>query len=505
MKLKSMKSLIVLLILAMVLTACGGGGNTPPADNTSQGNGEATETEAKGDPNDSALYVGAASVVESLDAHKDWLGWEYARYAIGETLFDLDNEYKLVPMLAEKYENPDPNTWEVFLNEKATFSNGEKVTAEKVVKSLARTIEINPEAAILKDVEITADGENKVILKTKEPFPVLMNELTDPHFTIIDVDATENPDNGCIATGPYKVLSFTPNEEMKLEANTNYWNGTPKLSGIQVKAIPDENTRQLAIQSGQVDVAYVSTDSLPIFQGNDDFKTYSVPSSRVYLIYMNPKAFPDAAVRKDILSAIDRKTIVTDLMKDAITLTKGPFLENLPYGYKGLDIVSYNPEAKAVTDKPIDLKFYERLNIDKLATEIQSQLSKAGYVCNATQNENSKYLNARDYDMGLYGNITLRTGDPYSYLESVFRLGGSANFNDFDDPEVNALLDQMKSEFDTEKRNELARKITQKALNHNLHYFIGNVSIDIVSQKNIDGIVASPFDFKLVGVDTAKQ
>lgn len=497
------KSLILILALALLLTACGG--NTPPAnENGAEGNNQAVETEETGNPDDSALYVGAASVVESLDAHKDWLGWEYARYAIGETLFDLDNDYKVVPMLAEKYENIDPLTWEVTLNDKATFSNGEKVTADKVVKSLLRTVEINPEAAIFEDIEITADGDDKVILKTKEPFPALMNELTDPHFTIIDVDGTENPDEGCIATGPYKVLSFTPNEEMKLEPNTNYWNGTPKLTGIQVKAIPDENTRQLAIQSGQVDVAYVSTDALPIFE-EGDFKTYSVPSSRVYLIYMNPETFPDPQVRKEILSAIDRKTIVSDLMKDAITLTKGPFLADLPYGYEGLDIVSYNPDAKAATDQPIDLRFYERLNIDKLATEIQSQLSQAGYTVNATQNENSKYLNARDYDMGLYGNITLRTGDPYSYLESVFRLGGSANFNDFDDPEVNALLDEMKTEFDTEKRYELAREITQKALDHNLHYYIGNVSIDIVSQENIEGVVESPFDFKLVSVDTAKK
>ena len=73
-----------------------------------------------------------------LDPHIDWSGWETCMIGLTETLFQLNDKLEVEPLLAKGYKNIDPNTWEIEIKDEAKFSNGEKVTAEKVVENLKR-------------------------------------------------------------------------------------------------------------------------------------------------------------------------------------------------------------------------------------------------------------------------------------------------------------------------------------------------------------------------------
>ena len=102
----------------------------------------------------------------------------------------------------------------------------------------------------------------------------------------------------------------------------------------------------------------------------------------------------------------------------------------------------------------------------------------------------------------MYGVVTLRVGDPYEYLNSVFGSEGAANYNGYKNEKVDELLKQMKSEFDEDKRNELSKEILKTALADRMHYFIGNVKVDLAAQSYVKNFEVSPFEYRIISVDT---
>ena len=142
---------------------------------------------------------GTVAVTSTMDPAKEWMGWYAVRYGVGETLFRLDNEMKAQPWLAEKAENVEPTVWRITLKDNVTFSNGTKMTADKVIASLQRTAEMNPRAAWLEGAEYTAEG-NVLTIRTKEPYATLVNALCDPYAVILDVAGTKDFDNAPVGS-----------------------------------------------------------------------------------------------------------------------------------------------------------------------------------------------------------------------------------------------------------------------------------------------------------------
>ena len=186
MKFNFRKALCAALMVALPVALAGCGGSDAPAAGGKK-----------------IVHVGGTVAVTSgtMDPAKDWNGWYAVRYGVGETLFRLDNEMKAQPWLAEKAENIEPTVWRITLKDNVTFSNGEKMTAEKVIESLKRTTETNDRAAWLKDAVFTAEG-NVLTIKTKESYATLVNDLCDPYAVILDVAGTKDFDNAPIGTGP---------------------------------------------------------------------------------------------------------------------------------------------------------------------------------------------------------------------------------------------------------------------------------------------------------------
>ena len=505
-------SLASFLVLAVLLSACSS--NKPAKDNkdakeSTESIESAETTENKNSAEEKVLTIGSSYVYASCDPHKDWNGWELVKIGVGETLFDLADDYSLRPKLVEDYKNIDPTTWEFTLKEGLKFSNGKDVTGEAVIKSLERTIAENPEAASMEGTEFTADG-NKITIKTKEANGKALNAFVDPHFVICDVDDTEDFDASPICTGPYQITEFKPENEITLVKNENYWNGTPKLDKIVNKLVSESTTLGLALESKEIDIAQVDTETADKLEGDDNYQVVRTPSPRVYLIYVKEDAVSNPEVREGLFKAIDREEIAKDLLKDGINIAYSPFAPDLPFAIGKEDVDTFDLEksqelvekTKPDSEKSYTIKFYERLNIPKIATQLQSQFTKAGWNVEAVQDENSKYVNSGEYDLGMYGVVTLRVGDPYEYLSQVFGSEGAANYNQYHNEKVDELLKEMKTEFDEDKRNELAKEIEKIALADRLHYYIGNVKVDLAAQSYVKNFEVSPFEYRIISVDT---
>jgi len=510
MKFNFRKALCAALMVALPVSLAGCGGSDAPAAGGKK-----------------IVHVGGTVAVTSgtMDPAKDWNGWYAVRYGVGETLFRLDNEMKAQPWLAEKAENIEPTVWRITLKDNVTFSNGEKMTAEKVIESLKRTAETNDRAAWLKDAVFTAEG-NVLTIKTKESYATLVNDLCDPYAVILDVAGTKDFDNAPIGTGPFILTAFDSEKSAVMEKNATYWGGEVKLDGLEYTRIADFNTLATALQSGEIDVALdLSPETAETIAKSDKHTLVKTPQSRTYQLYFNLEKLTDPAVREAIMYGVDKKTIGDNVLKGAMTASGSAFLAATPFGDPALKIRAFDAEkAKAVlaaagyadsdgdgivekNGKPLTVQMgvYKRLFNENITTEMQAQLKKIGINVEIVPHEKANYLKPGDFEMSLYSVVTMPTGDPYAFLRDTMSEKGAANFSRYHSPAVQGMLAELPNTFDFDKRVALVNRIQQQAINDGAMDFIGFNNMLTGISKNVTGFLTSPSDYYQVSKDLDKK
>ena len=119
------------------------------------------------------LTVGITNFADSLEPTDNYFGWQVMRYAIGECLVHFDNKMNPEPWIAESWKVSDDKLSWTFKIKDIKFSNGNKVTAEAVKKSLERTFAKAPRAKVMFEYEsMTANGQ-ELVIKTKKPYATL--------------------------------------------------------------------------------------------------------------------------------------------------------------------------------------------------------------------------------------------------------------------------------------------------------------------------------------------
>jgi peptide/nickel transport system substrate-binding protein len=117
-----------------------------------------------------------------------------------------------------------------------------------------------------------------------------------------------------VGTGPFMFESYTPQDRVTLVANDEYFRGAPQLGGVEVRYIADATTRELALQSGELDAAA----GLPEAQWADRMSQQEGLAVDVFgvgeVMFLNlnttVEPFDDPLVREAILLAIDRPSMI---------------------------------------------------------------------------------------------------------------------------------------------------------------------------------------------------
>mgnify|MGYP000137857377 FL=1 len=268
------------------------------------------------------LKVGAISFAGTLEPTENYFSWAVVRFGIGETLIKFDDQMKATPWLATSWKQGDDKlTWTFTINDKVKFSNGNSLTAEAVKASLERTFAKSKRAkTFFNYTEITANGQ-ELTIKTDKEYYNLPNLLGDPLFLIMDVTAEANgrdiAKEGPIGTGPYVVSSFTK-ERAELKRNDNYWDGKAGFAKVEIPSINDANTRAMALQSGDVDMAIsIGPGEYSIFQNDKKFTIYEVASLRDVFVRMGQKGkLQNPNLRAALIAAADRDAEQINIRKE---------------------------------------------------------------------------------------------------------------------------------------------------------------------------------------------
>jgi len=230
----------------MVLAAaCGGDGNDSP-----------TRAQPVSLPDEQQTITVATPGDVYITRDRIFLGIWPDNANICETLVGLSYDFQPTPVLATRWAYTGNNTFRFELRRDVRFHNGAPLDAEAVRHSMNRVVEkrqtlntfIGPDSTKVVDdftVEITTTQTN---LRLPE-------QIAHPFFSIVapGTDLADRP----ICTGPFEFGSYSPNDRLVVNRNDAYWGpDKARLRQVTFRFIPDQNTRRLALESGEVDLMW---------------------------------------------------------------------------------------------------------------------------------------------------------------------------------------------------------------------------------------------------------
>ena len=254
--------------------------------------------------------------------------------------YDFKGDKGLMPALAESWKQIDEKTMEVKLRKGIKFHNGDELTSEDVAFTFSDERLMGEKPAVgstrgaaywtlFKNVEII--DKYTVRFHTKEADAVMANRLTIPVFQIINKRAYREAKNfeewsfSPIGTGPYKVKTYIPSDQLVLEAHNDYWNGKPAADALIFKVVPEVSARIAGLLAGDYQVVSdVGTDLIKTVEADKNFMVAGGPSASYLGIYFNlHKPYMDVYLRQAMSLAIDRELLNKTLFSGRTRVPNG--------------------------------------------------------------------------------------------------------------------------------------------------------------------------------------
>ncbi|WP_417827197.1 ABC transporter substrate-binding protein [Thalassospira povalilytica] len=356
--------------------------------------------------NDDVLDVTSPNEIAGLDPAKS--GYIFSRTQVVETLFTINRDRKLVPMLArESRTENDGLIWHFTLRDDVVFHDGTPMTPQIVADDLQRAFE---RPGVLHQAPITkiAATDNGIVVTLSSPFAMLPAFLS--HYSTVILAPSSFDENGdvtsIIGTGAYKVDTVTPPLHVELSAFDQWWNGHAHIEKINYLAIGRGETRTMMVQSGDADLAIsLLPVSVTQLKSNPDVNVTiaTVPRTRMLKLNLAKPFFDEVTERKALSMAINREALSAVVMRNRDLAATKLFPPSIP-GWSTDDSapLEYNPDAarKLLADagwKPgadgvlendgkrfeVTLRTYaSRPDLPLLATALQSQLRDVGIAVN---------------------------------------------------------------------------------------------------------------------------
>ncbi len=236
------------------------------------------------------LVIGMPTDVPIFDTHKaTGLHNGSILNQVSENLVRLTTKSELLPWVVESWEQSrDGRTWTLHLRKGIKFTDGTALTAEAVKVNLERFLKYSigkASLAMLDSMEAVNDTTLK--MTTKAPYAPLMNTLGYVWIVVyspaqIKKLGDDNFFTAPVGSGPFKLVQHKRGQEVRLEANDDYWAGKPRLRTIVSRPCPDVSARMLALESGDVDLIFhVPPQEAARLGKNPNLAVHTPPSARV--------------------------------------------------------------------------------------------------------------------------------------------------------------------------------------------------------------------------------
>lgn len=251
---------------------------------------------------------------------------------LGDRLYTyVGDTDKIEPQLATELPkvSQDGLTYTIPLRQGVTFHDGEPFNAKAMAFSLERFMKNGGKpSSLLSDIveSVAATGDYELTIKLKNPFAPFPSLLAFTGMAAVSPKAYEIGEgkfkpNEFVGTGPYKLVSFTPNL-VKVDVFDNYWGKKPPNQGIDFQFLSSPANLYNSFTTGALDIAYRDLNAEQVVSLKKDtqtsgFQLVEKPSTRIDYLVLNVKQKPldQVEVRQAIASVIDRPLIIDRVYK----------------------------------------------------------------------------------------------------------------------------------------------------------------------------------------------
>jgi len=485
------------------------------------------------------LRVAWHSEPVSLDPHYDTSGSIMPIHrAIHEPLIKLGHDMEYIPWLASSWEQRSETVWRLELRDDVTYHSGNPFNAEAVKAFFDRTF--NPDDPgrqrdwIPSIVDAEVVDEYTIDLITDGPHAGFLDDLTRIHIHITDAvlanemgaDHGSNPSG----TGPFVFSEWRRGEFIRMEANPDYWGGTPAIDALEFRFIPEASTAVTALELGEVDIVWeVPPHEAERLAGTDDITVQAVSTARPMMYHFNHHEdhplFSDLAVRRAITYAIDNDVIADVILGDMADPLRG-FLGSNTWGFAEFN-QPFDPERGAevleeagwelgsVGEYDVWMKNGQRLQFTlthanfwprqaEVAEQVQAQLREFGALVDVStidralhwdilQHVRGEREDIAPFDMYFLGNGQ-RTRDGGPNLQDTYASWGITNLVQWNNDEFDEHLSRALEPGSDEDRLAALREAQRLLHEHAVAAQLYEVNLIQAVRNEVVGFESHPME-----------
>lgn len=418
--------------------------------------------------------------------------------AIYDTLTVPNNNGGYTPYLAKSVEpSSDYKTWTITVRDGVKFHDGTALTGEVVKNNIDAYRGTYPGRSpllftfVLNNIASTSAQGQVVTVKTKVPwvaFPAFLYSSSRMGIMAqAQLDDKTSCDRKLIGTGPFKFVSWTPNEKLVGKRNPDYWQTAPDgkpypyADSIEFRAIPDTQVRLNSLQSDSGTNIIHTSDADNIGGSLAKLQTagkinmlVSEDGAEVSFIQLNSTVppFNNADMRKALAMGSNR-TDINQVLNDGLpTVANGPFYKDSPGYVADPGFPKYDPtEAKKLVDKYVagggkaafTITSTNDPNTIRIAELVQQRAKKIGVTVKISIRDQAALINdaiGKKYQAMLFRNYP--GGDPDINYVWWYGNNNPVNFGGYDDATINKLMDEGRSEPDPAKRKTIYQNVNRE-------------------------------------------
>ncbi len=432
------------------------------------------------------------------------------------------------PSLAKSWTvSPDGLTYAFTLNEGINFLDGEPFNADAVKFSFDRLKKLNQGPAYLFDNldKVTVIDATTVEMTLKAAQPSFLFYLAGRGGYIVSPKAVADNEvdgdsaaawlqNHVDGTGPFKLDSWEPGNQLVLSRSENYWKGWEgkHLDQIVMRVVREASSRKLQALSGELLIAQeINPQDFAELAAAPNLKMVQHPTLNTAYVFINNRKKPldDVRVRQALAYAFDYKNFCEQVMAGSAEQLQGPLPRALWSQDPSLMMYNYDPakaeellkDAGVKAGAELEMIYVTGCEEDRQMSELLAAgVAPFGVKINVSgvpwPTLKSRITNPSDCpDLAVYYWFP-NVADPDDWLYSMF---DSANFGPdgynccyYRNPDVDSLIEQARATSDVATRTGLYKQAQAKIVADSPCVFVMESKWPVAINNGVKGVVFNP-------------
>ena len=414
---------------------------------------------------------------------------------IHDPMLLLDENYELIPTLAESYEaTPDGLSYTFKLRQGVKFHDGTDFTAKDVKYTFEFYADAETGSTLANNFQgmesVEAPDDYTIVITMAQPNAAFLVNAATSWIVPADYHAEVGEDTyrtAPIGTGAFKLKEWVAAEYTLLEANEDYFLGRANVDFLRQEVVPEPSVRAIALETGDAHYAtwpLLVEDSIRLRDSGEGYQVFATPANSVKHFPLNNDnpVLSDKHVRQAMMHALDRQRIIDDLWNGAAEIATANLTPSAPYYNPNVKTYDYNPDTAmalleeagwTVGDDGVREKDGAKLSftcttitgdqarrpIAELAQQLFKEVGIEMLLEEAPVASITEAMRKGEMDASLYNWTYGSAVDPDA--STTLRSDGANNFSHFKNDRVDELMDAGLVEIDPEKRRQYYDEIQE--------------------------------------------